>query len=230
MENNCQIKVIFLFPTGFQTAVFVFTTLASQHVPLKCRVLLSSRLDEQTVLRWDNCRSSRMPERWLFISSKRDPVLPYKTEKAEIHPNPVGNGQSTIEFFRNSFAMTGREVGIDKHLFDGKYWFSVQGGSFNGSSHFWPAPLRDQHVPLYMDQVFVLEMSNKQTKKQCSLTHTWTSKQTNLWTNDYYKMMTGRPRLSWYMIPLFSINFMTFRSFSFANFQVVLLAWTWRCL
>ena len=48
-------------------------------------------------------------------------MLPYKTEKAEIHPNPVGNGQSTIEFFRNSFAMTGREVGIDKLLFDGKY-------------------------------------------------------------------------------------------------------------
>ena len=24
--------------------------------------------------------------------------------------------------------------------------------------------------------------------------YTWTSKQTNLWTNDYYKAITGRPR------------------------------------
>ena len=53
-----------------------------------------------------------------FKIPKRDPELPYKTEKAEVHPNPVGNGQSTIEFLRDSFAMTGREV--DKSLIDRK--------------------------------------------------------------------------------------------------------------
>ena len=42
--------------------------------------------------------------------SKRDSKFGYKATKAEVHPNPVGNGRSTIEFFRNSFAMTGREV------------------------------------------------------------------------------------------------------------------------
>ena len=42
--------------------------------------------------------------------SKRDPEFGYKATKAEVHPNPVGNGRSTIEFFRDSFAMTGREV------------------------------------------------------------------------------------------------------------------------
>ena len=55
----------------------------------------------------------------MTLNPQRDPELPYKTQKAEVHPNPVGNGQSTIEFFRNSFAMTGREVG--EHLFDSMY-------------------------------------------------------------------------------------------------------------
>ena len=46
--------------------------------------------------------------------SKRDSKFGYKATKAEVHPNPVGNGRSTIEFFRNSFAMTGREVLLGK--------------------------------------------------------------------------------------------------------------------
>ena len=46
----------------------------------------------------------------LDLFSKRDSEFGYKATKAEVHPNPVGNGRSTIEFFRNSFAMTGREV------------------------------------------------------------------------------------------------------------------------
>jgi len=59
--------------------------------------------------------SVTMPRPFKFQTGRadcveRDPELPYKTQKAEVHPNPVGNGQSTIEFFRNSFAMTGREV------------------------------------------------------------------------------------------------------------------------
>ena len=45
-----------------------------------------------------------------FLSPKRDSEFGYKATKAEVHPNPVGNGRSTIEFFRDSFAMTGREV------------------------------------------------------------------------------------------------------------------------
>ena len=109
--------------SGSTATIFVSTILGKSLVQSRCRVLSSSRQDEQTVLMWDNCRGSRMTERWLFFSSKRDPVLPYKTEKAEVHPNPVGNGQSTIEFFRNSFAMTGREVG--EHLFDSMYGWRI---------------------------------------------------------------------------------------------------------
>ena len=41
---------------------------------------------------------------------QRDVEYGFKATKAEHHPNPVGNGQSTIEFFRESFATTGREV------------------------------------------------------------------------------------------------------------------------
>merc|ERR1711962_1347562 len=108
--------------------------------------------------------SVEMPRPFKFQTGRadcveRDPVLPYKTEKAEIHPNPVGNGQSTIEFFRNSFAMTGREV------------VALMGAHTFGQPHF---------------QISMFP-------------YTWTSKQTNLWTNDYYKMMTGRPR--WFFSP-----------------------------
>merc|ERR1719450_424633 len=108
--------------------------------------------------------SVEMPRPFKFQTGRadcveRDPVLPYKTEKAEVHPNPVGNGQSTIEFFRNSFGMTGREV------------VALMGAHTFGQPHF--------------------EIS--------MFPYTWTSKQTNLWTNDYYKMMTGRPR--WFFSP-----------------------------
>merc|ERR1719450_829633 len=108
--------------------------------------------------------SVEMPRPFKFQTGRadcveRDPVLPYKTEKAEVHPNPVGNGQSTIEFFRNSFAITGREV------------VALMGAHTFGQPHF---------------QISMFP-------------YTWTSKQTNLWTNDYYKMITGRPR--WFFSP-----------------------------
>jgi len=108
--------------------------------------------------------SVEMPRPFKFQTGRadcveRDPVLPYKTEKAEVHPNPVGNGQSTIEFFRNSFGMTGREV------------VALMGAHTFGQPHF---------------QISMFP-------------YTWTSKQTNLWTNDYYKMITDRPR--WFFSP-----------------------------
>ena len=85
---------------------------------------------------------------------KRDAEFGYKATKEEVHPNPVGNGQSTIEFFRDSFSMTGREV------------VALMGAHTFGKPHF----------------------------KISMFPYTWTSKATNLWTNDYYKAITGRPR------------------------------------
>ena len=35
---------------------------------------------------------------------------PYRASKEEIHPNSVGNGRQTIDFFKESFGFTGRET------------------------------------------------------------------------------------------------------------------------
>jgi len=108
--------------------------------------------------------SVTMPRPFKFQTGRadcveRDSKFGYKATKAEVHPNPVGNGRSTIEFFRNSFAMTGREV------------VALMGAHTFGKPHF--------------------EIS--------MFPYTWTSKGINLWNNDYYKTITGRPR--WFFTP-----------------------------
>ena len=45
-----------------------------------------------------------------MIIPQRDAEFGYKATKTEHHPSPVVNGRSTIEFFRDSFQMSGREV------------------------------------------------------------------------------------------------------------------------
>ena len=108
-----------------------------------------------------------------IVLSKRDAEFGYKATKEEVHPNPVGNGRSTIEFFRDSFAMTGREV------------VALMGAHTFGKPHF----------------------------KVSMFPYTWTSKATNLWTNDYYKAITGRPRWIFLCLSLFFIFLFTFRWF-----------------
>ena len=39
-----------------------------------------------------------------------DQAFPYKTNKTEQHPNPVGDGGSTLQFFKENFAFNGRET------------------------------------------------------------------------------------------------------------------------
>merc|ERR1712079_813861 len=34
----------------------------------------------------------------------------YKTDRPETHPNPEGNGDSTLDFFRDQFSFSGRET------------------------------------------------------------------------------------------------------------------------
>ena len=78
----------------------------------------------------------------LDLFSKRDSEFGYKATKAEVHPNPVGNGRSTIEFFRNSFAMTGREVLLNFTVIaTSKLSQLEQGGRLDGSTHLWQASL-----------------------------------------------------------------------------------------
>jgi hypothetical protein len=38
-----------------------------------------------------------------------DPLFAYKTNKLEKHPNPVGDGSNTVQYFKENFAFTGRE-------------------------------------------------------------------------------------------------------------------------
>ena len=49
-----------------------------------------------------------------FRSGRRDCITthdrPYKAENTESHPIVVGNGQNTIDFFKNDFDFTGRET------------------------------------------------------------------------------------------------------------------------
>ena len=98
--------------------------------------------------------------------SQRDAEFGYKAAKAEHHPSPVGNGRSTIEFFRDSFGMNGREVValMGAHTFGEK--IHVWSDFTPGKPHF--------QISLFP--------------------YTWTSKGTNLWNNDYYKTITGRRR------------------------------------
>ena len=39
-----------------------------------------------------------------------DPAFPYKTNKPEKHPNPVGDGASSVQFFKQEFGFTGRQT------------------------------------------------------------------------------------------------------------------------
>ena len=39
-----------------------------------------------------------------------DPAFPYKTNKPEHHPDPVADGTSTVNFFKDNFAFNGRET------------------------------------------------------------------------------------------------------------------------
>ena len=150
-NRNCDDVSSF---TGFLQEAFVFITLENLLVLSRCLAHSNSKQDVLTVLRYYLLHS--FPRIFLFNCSlfKRDAEFGYKATKEEVHPNPVGNGRSTIEFFRDSFAMTGREV------------VALMGAHTFGKPHF-----RISMFP-----------------------YTWTSKATNLWTNDYYKAITGRPR------------------------------------
>ena len=83
-----------------------------------------------------------------MIGPQRDAEFGYKATKTEHHPSPVVNGRSTIEFFRESFQMSGREVValMGAHTF-GELIFQL----------FFSNPARQashggQPLPLHLDQ------------------------------------------------------------------------------
>ena len=55
-----------------------------------------------------------LPREITFLYGRKDCVSseaePYKAIKEEVHPNPEGNGDSTIEFFKSQFNFNGRET------------------------------------------------------------------------------------------------------------------------
>ena len=54
------------------------------------------------------------PRSFIFKTGRKDCTetgdKPYKALKAENHPNPAGNGNLTMNFFKEDFDMNGREV------------------------------------------------------------------------------------------------------------------------
>jgi|FrelakmetLWP11LW_1041352.scaffolds.fasta_scaffold57242_2 hypothetical protein len=60
-------------------------------------------------------------------------MFAYKTNKTEKHPNPVGDGSNTVQYFKENFAFTGRESGaiLAAHTFgdltSGKAYFPTRG-------------------------------------------------------------------------------------------------------
>ena len=65
------------------------------------------------IINGNKCRVD-FPRRIKFQTGRKDctetGAEPYITTKAESHPNVVGNGKDTIEFFQDSFGFDGRET------------------------------------------------------------------------------------------------------------------------
>ena len=40
----------------------------------------------------------------------QDSVRPYITEQTEVHPDIMGDGRETVQFFQDNFGFTGQEV------------------------------------------------------------------------------------------------------------------------
>ena len=62
-----------------------------------------------------NSLQSRLKSPIKFYTGRKDCSQligdkPYKTSKAESHPNAVGNGKMTADFFEKDFGFTGRET------------------------------------------------------------------------------------------------------------------------
>ena len=83
-----------------------------------------------------------------MILCQRDEEFGYKATKEEHHPSHVVNGRATIDFFRDSFQMTGREVValFGAHTF-GRFIFLPLRALWTRQ-----AALQDQPGPLHVDQ------------------------------------------------------------------------------
>ena len=87
---------------------------------------------------------------------QQDAVRPYITEKTEAHPDIMGDGRETVQFFQDHFGFTGQEV------------VAIMGAHTFGR----------------------LGVHNSLMR------YVWTSKGTEFFNNDYYKMITDDTR--WY--------------------------------
>ena len=93
---------------------------------------------------------------WFVLFYQQDAVRPYITEQTEVHPDIMGDGRETVQFFQDSFGFTGQEV------------VAIMGAHTFGR----------------------LGVHNS------LLRYVWTSKGTEFFNNDYYKMITDDTR--WY--------------------------------
>ena len=83
-----------------------------------------------------------------------DTTRPYIASKTEVHPNAVGDGSETLDFFQKEFGFTGQET------------VAIMGAHTFGRLHV----------------------------KTSLFRYVWTSRGTNFFNNDYYKMITDDTR------------------------------------
>ena len=97
------------------------------------------------------------PERgFTFRAGRRDCELepagqdrPYWHDRHEVHPNPHGNGEITMEFFRSQFNLTSREV--SRRFGIVTQWRGAAGGGADGRAQLRHHAYPDCHVPLRLD-------------------------------------------------------------------------------
>ena len=83
---------------------------------IACNDMFDERIFGDSCIHDNGTECQIKPERPFMFQYGRadctdhDPTDTYKTSKPEHHPNPVANGRSTVEFFRDDFRFNGRET------------------------------------------------------------------------------------------------------------------------
>jgi hypothetical protein len=96
-----------------------------------CSNILDSRVLQLTCIQGSGPDCKIQPQRAFQFQYGRvdcagsDPAFAYKTTKIEKHPNPVGDGGNTVQFFKDNFAFSGRET------------VAIFGAHTFGAPHFW---------------------------------------------------------------------------------------------
>lgn len=110
-----------------------------------------------------------------LLNSTEDLARPYISTSHEVHPDPTGDGASTLQFFRDNFGFKYEETHslqracfLIEILYSGQETVAIMGAHTFGKNHVATSLFR----------------------------YTWTSRGNTFFNNDYYKMITDETR--WY--------------------------------